>query len=58
MIQRVLANGGYYAGPIDGVFGVVTKAAVSAYQKADGDAMTGSLTRAQVRLLFAAAVRE
>jgi hypothetical protein len=58
VIQRVLADGGYYAGPIDGVFGEVTKAAVSAYQKAKGDAMTGSLTRAQVRRLFAAAVGE
>lgn len=35
-VQRILIEGGYYTGPIDGVYGPDTEAAVRAYQTAHG----------------------
>ena len=35
-VQRILTEGGYYSGPIDGVYGPETESAVRAYQTAHG----------------------
>ena len=35
-VQRILTEGGYYTGPIDGVYGPETESAVRAYQTAHG----------------------
>ena len=40
-VQRILTEGGYYSGPIDGVYGPDTEAAVTAYQTAHGLAADG-----------------
>lgn len=46
-LQEILNGGGYNAGPIDGIFGSQTKAAVKAYQTAKGliaDGIVGAQT--------------
>lgn len=43
LVQKRLNALGYAAGEADGVFGPVTRAAVEAYQKAEGRTVTGSL---------------
>lgn len=45
-VQRELAQRGYEPGPVDGIFGVVTRAAVLAYQNDQGLALTGLVTPA------------
>ena len=40
-VQEILAEGGYYTGPIDGVFGPDSEAAVRAYQEAHGLTVDG-----------------
>mgnify|MGYP006268048491 CR=1 FL=1 len=50
-LQIVLRQLGYYNGPIDGVFGVETAAAVKAFQAASGfqaDGVVGTGTRAEL----------
>lgn len=49
-LQMALRNGGYNPGPIDGVIGYETMAAVKAYQKANGLA-SGQLTMETLRKL-------
>jgi murein L,D-transpeptidase YcbB/YkuD len=49
-LQMALRNGGYNPGPIDGVIGRETMAAVNAYQKANGLAY-GQLTMETLRKL-------
>ena len=50
-VQTVLAGIGYYAGPVDGVFGPETRAAVRRYQHEIHADMTGILTGGQATLL-------
>jgi hypothetical protein len=40
-VQRILTEGGYYSGPVDGVYGPETEAAVRAYQTAHGLTVDG-----------------
>ncbi|SON54419.1 His-Xaa-Ser repeat protein HxsA [Hartmannibacter diazotrophicus] len=42
--QEALNVGGYYQGPIDGVFGDLTRAAIMEWQKQEGAKVTGFLT--------------
>ena len=42
-VQQELARDGYYQGPIDGVIGPVTQAAISAYQHDNGLRVTGTI---------------
>jgi peptidoglycan hydrolase-like protein with peptidoglycan-binding domain len=42
-VQRVLADRGYYTGPIDGVIGPATRAALAAFQRAENLQPTGGL---------------
>ena len=44
-VQTVLQQQGYYEGPIDGVVGPGTQAAIAAYQQANGLRVTGTITR-------------
>jgi peptidoglycan hydrolase-like protein with peptidoglycan-binding domain len=43
-VQRGLARLRYYAGPIDGIFGPLTRAAIRHYQGSIGGTATGTLT--------------
>jgi Putative peptidoglycan binding domain len=43
-VQEALEQQGYYQGPIDGVVGPGTQAAIAAYQQANGLPVTGSIT--------------
>jgi peptidoglycan hydrolase-like protein with peptidoglycan-binding domain len=45
-IQRALNEAGFEAGPVDGVAGRRTRAAISAYQEANGLAVTGEIDTA------------
>ncbi|HEX4086129.1 MAG TPA: peptidoglycan-binding domain-containing protein, partial [Chthoniobacteraceae bacterium] len=42
-VQDNLAQQGYYHGPIDGIIGPMSRAAISAYQHDNGLAITGSI---------------
>lgn len=42
-VQRLLQNGGYLSGEIDGVYGGQTEAAVCAFQKEQGLTVTGAV---------------
>lgn len=57
-IQRQLSIRGYYSGQGDGIFGPLTEEAVRAYQRANGYAITGLLTRDQANRLLAVAGKE
>jgi len=50
-IQRHLSQLGGQPGPADGVFGQRTRAAITDWQRRNGLAATGHLTRSQVRML-------
>ena len=50
-VQSELAEQGYYRGPIDGVYGPQTRAALTRYQKSRGLQVTGSLSPATLRAL-------
>ena len=41
--QQDLAQDGYYQGPIDGIVGPDTQAAIAAYQRANGLPVTGAI---------------
>ena len=49
-VQRRLASGGYYSGPIDGVMGSGTRRAIRAYERSRGLPVDGTIHR---RLLAA-----
>jgi localization factor PodJL len=49
-VQQELAQLGYYQGPIDGIVGPVTQAAIAAYQRDNGLPATGAI---DTRLLAA-----
>lgn len=51
-LQRALAWGGYYSGGVDGAFGPGTRAAMSAWQQAQGKEATGILTSAERQSLL------
>jgi peptidoglycan hydrolase-like protein with peptidoglycan-binding domain len=42
-IQQALARQGYYQGPIDGIVGHGTQAAIAAYQRDNGLRVTGTI---------------
>jgi peptidoglycan hydrolase-like protein with peptidoglycan-binding domain len=50
-VQRELKRHGFYAGPIDGVIGTATEAALRAYQRDRGLTVTGRLDAPTVRSL-------
>ena len=50
-LQQALADGGYYEGEVDGVYGPETVAAVEALQKANGLPQTGTLDKATEQAL-------
>lgn len=52
-IQRLLKNMGLYNGPIDAIFGDLTREAIRAFQKKSGGKETGYLTPAQFQQLIA-----
>jgi hypothetical protein len=43
-VQEALTQQGYYQGPIDGIIGPGTRAAIAAYQQANGLRVTGTIT--------------
>jgi peptidoglycan hydrolase-like protein with peptidoglycan-binding domain len=49
--QQILVDRGYYSGPVDGVFGPATYAAVRAYQRDHGLRITGRLDAPTVSIL-------
>ena len=49
--ERRLAGLGYWTGPVDGVFDPATKAALIAFQKWEGRAITGRLTREELEAI-------
>jgi hypothetical protein len=44
-VQQALSQQGYYNGPVDGIVGPGTSAAISAYQQSNGLRVTGTITR-------------
>ena len=50
-VQTVLAGVGYYDGPVDGIFGPETRAAIRRYQHEIHADMTGVLTGGQATIL-------
>ncbi len=50
-VQRALRSAGYYNGPIDGIYGSLTKQAVKAYEKAKGLAIGTELTQEVMKSL-------
>lgn len=51
-VQRRLNQLGYNAGPVDGVYGDLTRTAMASFQRSLGDRATGHLTSAQVAALY------
>ena len=52
-VQAALANAGFDPGPADGKAGPRTRRAIQAWQRAHGQAVTGKLTRTQLKSLLA-----
>jgi Putative peptidoglycan binding domain/Caspase domain len=50
-LQKQLQSLGYYKGPIDAIFGVLTRQAIRDYQARLGDEVTGYLTPKQIQSL-------
>ena len=48
-VQQALNQQGYYRGPIDGVIGPGTSAAIAAYQRDNGLRVTGTITHGLLR---------
>jgi peptidoglycan hydrolase-like protein with peptidoglycan-binding domain len=48
-VQSALSQQGYYQGPIDGIVGPGTQAAISAYQQNNGLRVTGTITNGLIR---------
>ena len=57
-IQAALTSAGFDAGPVDGKFGPKTRRAIQAWQRANGHAGTGYLTRDQLRSILTEATPE
>ena len=57
LVQSGLASLGFRPGPADGVFGAATRAALRAWQRANGAAETGRLTASAATALAAAGER-
>jgi hypothetical protein len=47
-VQAALSHAGYYQGPIDGIVGPGTSAAIAAFQRDNGLRVTGTITRSLV----------
>ena len=43
-VQQTLSQDGYYRGPVDGMIGPGTRAAIASYQRDNGLRVTGSIT--------------
>jgi peptidoglycan hydrolase-like protein with peptidoglycan-binding domain len=50
-VQEALRRLGYYQGPMDGIFGPLTRAAIQRFQRTVGAEPTGSLTGAEASRL-------
>ena len=50
-VQHQLAQDGYYLGPIDGIVGPGTRAAIAAFQQANGLRVTGNINPALLNTL-------
>jgi|ERR1700677_828159 len=50
-VQEELAGRGYYKGPIDGIVGTGTRAAISAYQRNHGLVVSGTIDTPLIRSL-------
>jgi len=50
-IQEALHRLGYYDGPVDGIFGPLTRAAIRRFQESIGGQGTGHLTAAEATRL-------
>jgi len=50
-VQEALHRLGYYDGPIDGIFGQLTRAAIRRFQENIGEKSTGHLTAAEASRL-------
>jgi DNA-binding protein HU-beta len=48
-VQEALHRSDYYKGPVDGVFGTLTRAGIRRFQQDIGSDATGSLTADQAR---------
>jgi peptidoglycan hydrolase-like protein with peptidoglycan-binding domain len=42
-VQRLLNQNGYYSGPVDGIIGPASSAAISSYQSSNGLPVTGQI---------------
>jgi peptidoglycan hydrolase-like protein with peptidoglycan-binding domain len=51
-VQEALRRLGYYRGPMDGIFGPLTRAAIQRFQRNIGAQPTGSLTADQASRLM------
>ncbi len=50
-VQEALHHLGYYDGPVDGIFGPLTRAAIRRFQESTGEKSTGHLTAAEATRL-------
>ena len=50
-VQQALVNAGFNPGPVDGVSGAKTVAAIEGFQKQNGIPTTGKLTKKTLRTL-------
>ncbi len=50
-VQRALQAEGFYKGPIDGIWGIESKSAVRAYQRAKGLPVAGLISLATMESL-------
>lgn len=51
-VQRILRDGGFLDGPVDGIIGPLTRAAIRAWQDANGFTVTSELTELQFHRLM------
>ena len=53
-VQETLHRLGYYQGPVDGIFGSLTRASIRRFQQDSGTKPTGSLTADEANHLVTA----